>query len=632
MESMTHSHGRGVTLTPEQTGILTRGLSTLLDMTADLEFKPLESRKFVLPLSNVAYRTVPGAAQVRSDVENGMKSDLIHILEKALALLELYEVNRPETVREVLGDMQFTGTAFSSKRANGWAAVLGDADGDGLEEAINSRWQFRFFRTPNAHAGLYLLLNALARYAFVYGKAPVGDAHEVAHFVEDHTPGLLVCQGTMSPLDMTLALMAMKMGVPAVVPEDFPFPFGKTLRVHSLADTVEAVVAFPNIRRRISLPEIPGFPDYADPEHQKEEIESGTVWGDMPQSFYIVTKGTVGESGVAVRGKPSGRESPMGIVVTVDAEPMDAFDRRYIERCIASSVAMIKGVGFEFEEGRLLVKQAEGANVQPEQIGEVLRAAVRHHFPRIARVSVDITFDETELSGLKPAIDTQIEARSREMASATEETVEHFHSCVGCSQFAPDHVCILTPERPPMCGRPYELIKTGALYGYDDMSNIHHSAMYRELNAFGVFGKGECQDPACGEWSGINQQVAGLSQGRTDRAFLHAIDDFPHTGCGCFGLILFRMGGPKAGIGIMARGEEGHTPDGRTWEDLYYNQTGKQTPGSTGATPAYLRSRKFLQAHGGWRGVTWVSPKVAALMGSDLPEHVEVGDATNEDA
>ena len=108
--------------------------------------------------------------------------------------------------------------------------------------------------------------------------------------------------------------------------------------------------------------------------------------------------------------------------------------------------------------------------------------------------------------------------------------------------------------------------------------------------------------------------------------FLHSVDDFPHTGCGCFGLILFRMAQPKVGIGIMARGEEGHAPDGRTWEDLYYNQAGKQTPGSTGATHAYLQSRKFLQSHGGWKGVTWVSPKVATMMGNDLPDHVEVGD------
>ena len=39
-----------------------------------------------------------------------------------------------------------------------------------------------------------------------------------------------------------------------------------------------------------------------------------------------------------------------------------------------------------------------------------------------------------------------------------------------------------------------------------------------------------------------------------------------------------------------------------------------------------LRSAKFLQAHGGWNGVVWVSPKVAAFMGEQLPAHATVGD------
>ena len=150
--------------------------------------------------------------------------------------------------------------------------------------------------------------------------------------------------------------------------------------------------------------------------------------------------------------------------------------------------------------------------------------------------------------------------------------------------------------------------------------------MYRELNSFDVFEMGHCLEALYGEWSGANAQVTTLSQGRTNRILLHSLDEFPHTGCGCFGLIIFKMTEPLKGIGIMARGKEGLTPDGRTWEDLYYDQTGKQTSGSTGASATYLRSPKFLAAYVGWEGIVWVSPKVADFMGSDLPHHVVVGD------
>jgi len=111
--------------------------------------------------------------------------------------------------------------------------------------------------------------------------------------------------------------------------------------------------------------------------------------------------------------------------------------------------------------------------------------------------------------------------------------------------------------------------------------------------------------------------------------FLHSLEEFPHTGCGCFRIIIFKMDlsghVPSQSIGIMDRKYEGSAPDGRTWKDLYYNQTGKQTPGSTGATFTYLKSPKFLKAHGGWEQVLWVSPNIADFMGDGLPNTISIG-------
>jgi len=58
---------------------------------------------------------------------------------------------------------------------------------------------------------------------------------------------------------------------------------------------------------------------------------------------------------------------------------------------------------------------------------------------------------------------------------------------------------------------------------------------------------------------------------------------------------------------------------------LHYALTGKQTPGMAGASPPYLFSPKFLQGHGGWKSIVWVSPKIAPIMGKKLPDHVEPG-------
>jgi acetyl-CoA decarbonylase/synthase, CODH/ACS complex subunit beta len=624
-EKMEHTHGAGLALTPKQRQILINGLNDILESTIHFEYLPLPSKRYPLPLTGLPYSSVPTAESVRAEVRTLSEANPMNALEQALALLELFEVNREDTVSEVLDDMEFTGTAFSSKRANGWTAVLGDADSNELEESINAKWRFRFFRGTDNQAGLYLLLNALARYAFVYGKATAGDAHGASHFIEDHTPGLIICRGKMSDLEITLALMAMKMGVPAIVPRSFPLPFGKQLQADSLEEIGEAVTAFPNIRRALDHPNLVDYPDYVDPEHVKDTIESCLRWGDNPASFFTVQKGHLTVPRVVISGTPDEPSNPLGIIVTIDAEPMDAVDRKYIEEAVPDSISMIPGVGYERGDGRLTIVTGPDAESWPGRVGEMLQTAVRYQFPRITSVSVEVIFDEKRLRDLAPGIEAERNERLEAIRTMTEDSVEHFLSCVGCSQFAPDHVCIITPERPPMCGRTYGKIKTGALYSYDDMTNIHHTAMYRMLNSYSVFEKGDCLDPARGEWDGVNRRIGALSKGRTDRVFLHSLDDFPHTGCGCFGLILFRLSTPQSGIGIMARGDACASPDGRTWEDLYYDQAGKQNPGSTGASKPYLRSPKFLSADGGWDSIVWMSPKVVEFMGDDIPAHVDVG-------
>ncbi len=623
----THSHGEGIRLKPACLAILQRGLSQLLAMTEELEFKPLPSEKYPLPLAQLAYRQAPDVQTVRADVQARLKSDPVSVLEPALALLELYESNQPDIAEHIPEDMKFIRECFASKRANGWIAVLGDADRAAVEAAVNKRWQFQFFSGPARPTGVYVLLNMLARYAYVYGRIEFGDAHAASHFIEDYTPGLLICQGKMSDLELALSLAAMKMGVPAIVPGHYPFPLGRTVRADKLADATESVVAFPNIRRLLKTPAIPQLPDYCDPANATEQVPQDIVWGDTPESFYFVRKGSVERTGTEVAGSPGkSLHAPLGVIVTIEAEPMDAFDRRYIERQIITTLSMIRGVGVACTEDRFVLWQAKGTKLKPARIGEVLIAAIRREWPKLSKVRVQVIFDTKRLEALVAIVRQGKLVRQQEINDTTEESMDRMYACVGCSPFAPDHMCVATPQRPPQCNRPFEMIKTGAQYAYDDMTNIHHSQLHRDINSFRVVEKGKLLDELRGEWEGVNAAAAELTGGRTTRIQLHCIDEFPHTGCGCFRLILFKTELPKPGIGIMDSAYEGAAPDGRRWADLHYALAGKQAPGMAGACPAYLSSGKFLQAHKGWSSVVWISPKIAAMLGSRPPKGIMVGE------
>jgi acetyl-CoA decarbonylase/synthase complex subunit beta len=328
----------------------------------------------------------------------------------------------------------------------------------------------------------------------------------------------------------------------------------------------------------------------------------------------------------------------MGVELTCDAEPLTASDRQFLERTavngiskykvgLRGGISMIKGVRGVINDGRLEVELADETEYTPRQIGSALMATIRHIFPLIDKLAVKIRFDRDLLESEAGRIREELVERRRMIKGATDESIDVFATCVGCSPFAPDHACILTPERPSQCvGADFARFTALARYSHDDTYyDYHHRTPHAGLNTVGVIEKGTCLDAKAGEWSGVNEAVTRLTGGRTRRIQLHSLDEVPHTACGCFKIVMFQTEEPSSGIGIMDKKYEGTTPDGRSWRDLYYALTGKQVPGMAAASPAYFKSPKFLQAHNGWDGVVWVSQGVADYMGERLPEGIAIG-------
>jgi len=617
--------GTGVNLSAKEHRILETGLTKLLNITQGLKWKGFPSMKFPFPIRSAYYQNEPNLDEIRNLIEKRSHSNPISVLEQALVLLEVFESNQPDKEKYFLEDMPFVSACFATKRKNGWIAIIGDSDRERIENNINNQWKFKFYSGRKTETGIYTLLNMLARYAFIYGRIPVGDGHALTHFVEDHCPGLLVCQGKMSDLELTLSLAAMKMGVPAIVPDDYPFSLGNNIRINTPEEISEAVVGFRNIRRMLKVPEIPHLPDYCDIGNKNEEFKPSKIWGNTSESFYIVKKGLVEKTGVFINGSET---ESMSIAITINAEPFDSFDCRFIESYIVSAISMIKGVQAKYNGTNLQIFFAESAKVDPRIIGETLFAFIRHEFPILKEIKIEIFFGSKISDELIQLVREEKIQRENKINSTSEENIDHFYRCLSCSTFAPDHICILTPERTPQCGQSFGRIKTGALYTYDDMTDIYHNWLHRDSSVYGVIEKGTNLDPINGEWSGINDAATQLTHGRTSRIFLHSLDKYPHTGCGCFRFIMFKTNLPRLGIGIMERGYKSSAPDGRNWSDLHYELAGKQTPGVAGGSTEYLFSDKFLKAHKGWQGVVWASPKIAEIAKDFMIEGIQVGSET----
>jgi len=132
-----------------------------------------------------------------------------------------------------------------------------------------------------------------------------------------------------------------------------------------------------------------------------------------------------------------------------------------------------------------------------------------------------------------------------------------------------------------------------------------------------VVPKGRCLDAERGEYEGLNEAAGRLTQGVVRRVFLHSLDGFPHTSCGCFHYLAFRLEG--LGLGVMNRGFRGTAPNGETWDSLANEAGGKQADGISGLSLGYLRSPKFLQGDGGLAAVVWMPHDVMEQVRDLLP-------------
>ncbi|MEE9463658.1 MAG: acetyl-CoA decarbonylase/synthase complex subunit delta, partial [Bacteroidales bacterium] len=191
------------------------------------------------------------------------------------------------------------------------------------------------------------------------------------------------------------------------------------------------------------------------------------------------------------------------------------------------------------------------------------------------------------------------------LEAMTDESVDLFYSCTLCQSFAPDHVCIITPERLGLCGA-YNWLDGKAAFEID------------ETGPNQPVKKGKCLDPVKGVWKGIDDFVY-INSHKTLASFCaYSIMDRPMTSCGCFEVICAYV--PELN-GVMAVNREftGETPVGLTFSTLAGNVGGgQQTPGFIGVGKVFLTSKKFLFAEGGFRRLVWMPKELKELLAADL--------------
>jgi acetyl-CoA synthase len=249
---------------------------------------------------------------------------------------------------------------------------------------------------------------------------------------------------------------------------------------------------------------------------------------------------------------------------------------------------------------------AFGKDLRLKHIGVILHAMLHQEYSAILdKVQVKLYTDKPQVEKLLAGAKKVYDERDERLSGMTDESVDTFYSCLLCQSFAPNHVCIVTPQRLGLCGAyswldakaAFEIMPTGA-----NQPII----------------KGEALDERLGQWGSINEFVGGKSNKTIDKVSMYSLMDSPQSSCGCFECIVALI--PEAnGVMVVHRDFSGMTPCGMSFTTLAGSVGGGvQTPGFLGVGKLYILSKKFISAEGGLKRLVWMPKELKALLGERL--------------
>jgi len=292
-----------------------------------------------------------------------------------------------------------------------------------------------------------------------------------------------------------------------------------------------------------------------------------------------------------------GGSTPLGMFVEVYGKKMQEDFEPVLERRIHQFVNFAEGGWHTGQRNLVWIRLSKASAAEGfcfKNFGTILYTMMHQEFGAILnRVQVTIVTDPVELEKWKEEAWTSYEERDKKMAGLTDEAVDTFYTCTLCQSFAPDHVCIISPERLGLCG---------AINWMDAKAS-------KEIAPTGPnqpVPKSGTVDEHKGQWEGVNQAVREHSHGKIDIFNQYSLMKYPMTSCGCFECIV-AMTADAQGFIVVNREYGGMTPIGMKFTTLAGSVGGgKQTPGFLGVGRKFLVSPKFIRAEDGFKRIMWM--------------------------
>ncbi len=322
-----------------------------------------------------------------------------------------------------------------------------------------------------------------------------------------------------------------------------------------------------------------------------------------------VVDGKVEVVGADFENVPAQGSMDVGIVVKVAGRQMQEDFEPVLERQIhyfINGASGIQHIGQRDIAWIRISANAADKGFNLEHFGKILHARFHSEFGAIVdKVQVTIFTEPEQMQEWLAKARQAYDHRNKRLADLTDDKVEEFYSCTLCQSFAPNHVCVVSPQRLGLCGA-YNWLDCKASF------SINPTGPNQPIKL------GKLIDMRKGYWEGTNDYAKIGSHGVVEEVSMYSIMENPMTACGCFECIVMLI--PEAnGVMVVSREDTSMTPAGMTFSTLAgIAGGGLQTPGVMGVGKYYLISPKFISADGGFKRVVWMSSVLKESMAEEL--------------
>lgn len=446
-------------------------------------------------------------------------------------------------------------------------------------------------------------IDIIARVAMMFGGVTPGDMHRLLRYAAERAKAIVIVFPGLSPEEIALVDSMRVLGIPILFMEEYS---GGDWILSAPADIVRRGMEEKGIRVNVTAIPIPMgcSPAFEGKSIRREEMYVEFGGGRSPAFELLrvddisrVKDGEVTVVGPEVDSMTEGAAYPLAILISVAGKALKKDYEPVLERRIHNFVNYGEGSWHVAQRDLIWVrlsKEAVAKGVKIGHIGKLLASKFRMDFPQLLdAVSVTLITDKEKVLAAKEEAEKVYAERDARIRDMRDDEIGTYYSCTLCQTFAPNHVCIITPERMGLCG---------ALSWLD--GRIAHEISPAGANQ--PVEKGSMLNVQNGEYEGVNRFVKKASHGEIERISLYSVMEYPMTCCGCFEAIALML--PEVnGIMVVNREFKGVTPSGMTFSTLAGTiGGGAQTPGFAGIAKNFILSDRFLQGEGGIRRLVWM--------------------------